>query len=177
MLVGYDVTHPDGTSALGWASMLPASSDWWQVSTRISQPGRLSHGTTAQGRRSSVGELIFHFREPPGHVAEATTRDGRRRTSSSSATVSPKVKFKMVLDREVQYHPPSMRPEIRQREEAAPDSYRFCQAAPNSASTLTDPDHIHHRSKSLKEGTVVDRGVTNVRYWDPLPPGSRLASR
>lgn len=30
----------------------------------------------------------------------------------------------------------------------------------------TDPGHIHHRSKSTKEGTVVDRGVTNVRYWD-----------
>ncbi|KAK3332061.1 hypothetical protein B0T19DRAFT_93634 [Cercophora scortea] len=30
----------------------------------------------------------------------------------------------------------------------------------------TDPAHMHHRSKSPKEGTVVDRGVTNVRYWD-----------
>ncbi|KAK3342402.1 post-transcriptional gene silencing protein QDE-2 [Neurospora tetraspora] len=30
----------------------------------------------------------------------------------------------------------------------------------------TDPNHIHLRSKSPKEGTVVDRGVTNVRYWD-----------
>ncbi len=30
----------------------------------------------------------------------------------------------------------------------------------------TDPSHIHPRSKSPKEGTVVDRGVTNVRYWD-----------
>jgi hypothetical protein len=30
----------------------------------------------------------------------------------------------------------------------------------------TDPNHIHVRSKSPKEGTVVDRGVTNVRYWD-----------
>lgn len=30
----------------------------------------------------------------------------------------------------------------------------------------TDQDHIHFKSKSPKEGTVVDRGVTNVRYWD-----------
>ncbi|KAH8904392.1 Piwi-domain-containing protein [Coniochaeta sp. PMI_546] len=30
----------------------------------------------------------------------------------------------------------------------------------------TDPDHIHRNSKSPKEGTVVDRGVTNVRCWD-----------
>lgn len=30
----------------------------------------------------------------------------------------------------------------------------------------TDARHIHPRSKSPKEGTVVDRGVTNVRYWD-----------
>ncbi|KAK3316364.1 ribonuclease H-like domain-containing protein [Apodospora peruviana] len=30
----------------------------------------------------------------------------------------------------------------------------------------TDPNWIHPRSKSPKEGTVVDRGVTNVRYWD-----------
>lgn len=30
----------------------------------------------------------------------------------------------------------------------------------------TDEKHIHLRSKSPKEGTVVDRGVTNVRYWD-----------
>ncbi|KAM7192493.1 Ribonuclease H-like domain containing protein [Naviculisporaceae sp. PSN 640] len=30
----------------------------------------------------------------------------------------------------------------------------------------TDRAHIHQRSKSPKEGTVVDRGVTNVRYWD-----------
>ncbi|KAK0628915.1 ribonuclease H-like domain-containing protein [Bombardia bombarda] len=30
----------------------------------------------------------------------------------------------------------------------------------------TDKDHMHFRSKSPREGTVVDRGVTNVRYWD-----------
>lgn len=30
----------------------------------------------------------------------------------------------------------------------------------------TDPQQTHLRSKSPKEGTVVDRGVTNVRYWD-----------
>lgn len=30
----------------------------------------------------------------------------------------------------------------------------------------TDPAHVHLRSKSPREGTVVDRGVTNVRYWD-----------
>ncbi|KAK3292597.1 ribonuclease H-like domain-containing protein [Chaetomium fimeti] len=30
----------------------------------------------------------------------------------------------------------------------------------------TDPNHIHFRSKSPKEGTIVDRGVTNVRCWD-----------
>lgn len=30
----------------------------------------------------------------------------------------------------------------------------------------TDKDHIHSRSKSPKQGTVVDRGVTNVRFWD-----------
>ncbi|KAB5566569.1 post-transcriptional gene silencing protein QDE-2 [Coniochaeta sp. 2T2.1] len=30
----------------------------------------------------------------------------------------------------------------------------------------TDPSHTHMRSKSPKEGTVVDRGVTAVRYWD-----------
>ncbi|KAK4229434.1 ribonuclease H-like domain-containing protein [Podospora fimiseda] len=30
----------------------------------------------------------------------------------------------------------------------------------------TDPNHIHFRSKSPKEGTIVDRGVTSVRYWD-----------
>jgi len=30
----------------------------------------------------------------------------------------------------------------------------------------TDAEHIHPRSKSPKEGTIVDRGVTNVRYWD-----------
>jgi len=30
----------------------------------------------------------------------------------------------------------------------------------------TDPNHSHRGSKSPKEGTVVDRGVTNVRYWD-----------
>ncbi|KAM7197351.1 Ribonuclease H-like domain containing protein [Rhypophila sp. PSN 637] len=30
----------------------------------------------------------------------------------------------------------------------------------------TDPGHIHQRSKSPREGTIVDRGVTNVWYWD-----------
>ncbi|KAK3381559.1 ribonuclease H-like domain-containing protein [Podospora didyma] len=30
----------------------------------------------------------------------------------------------------------------------------------------TDAGHIHSGSKSPREGTVVDRGVTNVRYWD-----------
>jgi eukaryotic translation initiation factor 2C len=30
----------------------------------------------------------------------------------------------------------------------------------------TDKNHIHFRSKSPKQGTVVDRGVTNVRFWD-----------
>ncbi|KAK4176437.1 ribonuclease H-like domain-containing protein [Triangularia setosa] len=30
----------------------------------------------------------------------------------------------------------------------------------------TDPQQTHMWSKSPKEGTIVDRGVTNVRYWD-----------
>ncbi|KAK4164492.1 ribonuclease H-like domain-containing protein [Cladorrhinum sp. PSN259] len=30
----------------------------------------------------------------------------------------------------------------------------------------TDPNHADHKSKSPKQGTVVDRGVTNARYWD-----------
>ncbi|GAB1315920.1 Putative argonaute like post-transcriptional silencing Qproduct-2 [Madurella fahalii] len=30
----------------------------------------------------------------------------------------------------------------------------------------TDRNHMHPRSKSPREGTIVDRGVTNVRYWD-----------
>ncbi len=30
----------------------------------------------------------------------------------------------------------------------------------------TDPNHIHSRSKSPKEGTIVDRGVTSVKLWD-----------
>ncbi|KAH6617949.1 ribonuclease H-like domain-containing protein [Chaetomium sp. MPI-SDFR-AT-0129] len=30
----------------------------------------------------------------------------------------------------------------------------------------TDRNHMHPRSKSPKEGTIVDRGVTNVRHWD-----------
>jgi len=30
----------------------------------------------------------------------------------------------------------------------------------------TDQNHTHHKSKSPKEGTIVDCGVTSVRYWD-----------
>jgi hypothetical protein len=30
----------------------------------------------------------------------------------------------------------------------------------------TNGRYIHNKSLSPKEGTVVDRGVTNVRYWD-----------
>lgn len=163
MVVGYDVTHPtnlgpgmaeNAPSLVGLVASVDADLAQWPAVAWQNPPfteeldenlvkhfqSRLHLWRNKNGGRLPDNILIF--------------RDG----------VS-EGQFKMVLDSELPHirtackalYPAGNQPRISLIVSVKRHQTRFYP---------TDPGHIHFRSKSPKEGTIVDRGVTNVRYWD-----------
>ncbi len=166
MFVGYDVTHPtnlpsgagdNAPSIVGLVASVDSSLAQWPAVS-------WDH----KGRVEEVSDKVFiqHFKDrlklwqshnagklPPNIVI---FRDG----------VS-EGQFKMVLEKEL----PSIRTACRETYTGGPNaqprvSLIVSVKRHQTRFYPTDPEHIHQRSKSPREGTVVDRGVTNVRYWD-----------
>ena len=165
MVVGYDVTHPTnlpaGTNKDGLPSVvgLVASVDkdlaqWPAVAWN--NPGGVevlgdeliekfgSRLQLWQNRNKALPENVVIFRDG---VSEG--------------------QFKIVLEQELPY----IREACRRRYPSGPvrkPRITLVVSVKRHQTRFypTDPDHIHRRSKSPKEGTVVDRGVTNARYWD-----------
>ncbi|KAK3349981.1 ribonuclease H-like domain-containing protein [Lasiosphaeria hispida] len=163
MVVGYDVTHPTNM-APGAAANAPslvglvASIDrdlaqWpayvWSMKGKV----EMLDDTLVHGFKS---RLQLWGRNNKGQLPENIVifRDG----------VS-EGQFSQVLDQELpkireaclSLYTSSRRPRISLIVSVKRHQTRFYP---------TDPTKIHSRSKSPREGTVVDRGVTSVRYWD-----------
>jgi hypothetical protein len=164
MVAGYDVTHPTNLPTNAKRDQLPsmvglvASVDkdlgqWPSVSWN--NPG---------GQESLGPELVDNFKsrlvlwrqKNAGRLPENIVifRDG----------VS-EGQFNMVLDKEL----PSIREACKllyQGNKMPRISLIVSVKRHQTRFYPSDPKHIHPRSKSPKEGTVVDRGITNARYWD-----------
>ncbi|KAL2021248.1 hypothetical protein VTK56DRAFT_7327 [Thermocarpiscus australiensis] len=164
MLVGYDVTHPTNLAAGAGANApslvgLVASVDrdlaqWPAVAWQNPQ------------RQEMVNEeLKEHFKT---RLKLWQDKDQKRLPPKNIIIFRDGVsegQFQTVLDKELPFiraacreiYPANSQPRISLIVSVKRHQTRFYP---------TDPGHIHHESKSPREGTIVDRGVTNVRYWD-----------
>ncbi|AEO64246.1 uncharacterized protein THITE_2110186 [Thermothielavioides terrestris NRRL 8126] len=166
MFVGYDVTHPTnlapGASAsapsiVGLVASIDANlAQWpavtWKNESRVEQVG----SDTDTLFRDNFKERLKLWREKNGRLPPNIVifRDG----------VS-EGQFRMVLEKELPHirkacedtYPPKSRPKITLIVSVKRHQTRFYP---------TDREHAAGRCKSPVQGTVVDRGVTNARYWD-----------
>lgn len=167
MFVGYDVTHPtnlapgagdNAPSLVGLVSSIDSSLAQWPAMAWQNPPR--SETLAAEGKKFEE-----HFKES----LRMWQKNNDNKLPENIIIFRDGVsegQFKMVLDKEL--------PHIR----AACRAVCPANVAPPKISLIvsvkrhqtrfypTDPSHVHPRSKSPKEGTVVDRGCTNVRYWD-----------
>ncbi|KAK4453918.1 ribonuclease H-like domain-containing protein [Podospora aff. communis PSN243] len=164
MVVGYDVTHPTnlglgaGDNAPSIAALVAS------VDKDLSQwPGSVWAMRATEEMLDE--QLQKHFKKRLVHW----------RTQAANAKALPgniiifrdgvsEGQFKQVLDKELpliraactEMYPPKMQPKITLVVSVKRHQTRFYP---------TDVEHAT-KSGSPKEGTVVDRGVTSVRYWD-----------
>jgi hypothetical protein len=171
MFVGYDVTHPtnlpggagdNAPSLVGMVASIDSSLAQWPAVTWANKPR-----VEQVGGKEDKGQFVQHFKD---RLRLWQDNNGKRlpeyivifRDGVSEG------QFNMVLKDEL----PNIRQACRETYPAGPTN-----AQPRISLIVsvkrhqtrfypTDRDHIHPRSKSPKEGTIVDRGVTNVRYWD-----------
>lgn len=162
MLVGYDVTHPTNMSSAA-ASTAPSI-----VGLVATTDQELAHYPGVYwnnpSRTESVGdEMVGYFKS---RLALYRSKNGDYpadiiifRDGVSEG------QYKMVLEQELPYiqqacrdvYPKGRNPRFVLIVAVKRHHTRFYP---------TDKDHIHTRSKSPKEGTVVDRGITTARYWN-----------
>jgi len=167
MFAGYDVTHPTNLASGAGENAPSLVGLVASIDSNLAQWPAVAWENKSRGEEveNVDGQFVHHFKnriklwqnQNGGKLPENIVifRDG----------VS-EGQFKMVLDKEL--------PHIRQ---ACKEMYPVKSNGPLISLIVsvkrhqtrfypTDPNHIHSRSKSPKEGTIVDRGVTNVRCWD-----------
>ncbi|KAK0641136.1 ribonuclease H-like domain-containing protein [Cercophora newfieldiana] len=163
MVVGYDVTHPtnlppdaakNAPSIAGLVASIDKELSQWPAHVWDMKPTQ----------EMLDGGLIGAFQSRLRLWQKTNNRELPQNLLIYRDGVS-EGQFVQVLDHELphirkaceQMYPPKNQPRITLIVSVKRHQTRFFP---------TDPDHIHPRSKSPKEGTVVDRGVTNVRCWD-----------
>ncbi len=165
MFVGYDVTHPtnlpsgaseNAPSIVGLVASLDTTLAQWPA---VAWENR----SRAEEVSADEGKFVSHFKDRiklwQNHNKKLPANIVIFRDGVSEG------QFKMVLDAELkqirtacqQVYPAKSPPRLSLIVSVKRHQTRFYP---------TDPNHIHFRSKSPKQGTIVDRGVTNVRYWD-----------
>jgi hypothetical protein len=168
MFVGYDVTHPTNLPA-GAAENAPSFIGL--VASRdedLAQWPAVTWATTGRVENVAKGEdkgrqFVEHFKE-----RIRLWQNHNKRPLKNIIIFRDGVsegQFKMVLTDEL----PHIRNACRQMFSANEQPRLSLIVSVKRHQTRfypTNPAYIHSKSKSPKEGTIVDRGVTNVRYWD-----------
>ncbi|KAK3303333.1 ribonuclease H-like domain-containing protein [Chaetomium strumarium] len=173
MFVGYDVTHPTnlapgtGTNApslVGMVANIDSSlSQWpgvaWENDPRVEQVGKVDKDSK---NKDKAEEFKNHFK---GRIA-LWQRNNNQALPANIVIFRDGVsegQFRMVLDEEL----PLIRQACRDLYKSGPRISLIVSVKRHQTRFFpTKEEHTHFRSRSPKEGTVVDRGVTNVRYWD-----------
>jgi hypothetical protein len=166
MFVGYDVTHPtnlapgagtDAPSLVGLvANIDSAFAQWpgvaWANDPRVEQVGK---GTKATEFKDHFKGRIHLWQKHNNNVLPDNIVIFRDGVSEGQ--------FQMVLKEEL----PLIREACRDLYKVLPKISLIVSVKRHQTRFFpTNRDHAPGASKSPKHGTIVDRGVTNVRYWD-----------
>lgn len=168
MFVGYDVTHPtnlpagageNAPSLVGLVASVDSNlAQWpavtWANKARVEQVGG----------GEDKGNFVRHFKDRLRLWQDSNKKQLPEYIIIFRDGVS-EGQFNMVLKDEL----PNIRQACRETYKAGQQPRITLIVSVKRHQTRfypTDPNHIHPRSKSPKEGTIVDRGVTNVRCWD-----------
>ncbi|KAG6361635.1 hypothetical protein INS49_009862 [Diaporthe citri] len=172
MFVGYDVVHPTGqagneeetNSQVGLVSSIDDHSGQWRA-CYWTQPGRqeiLGEELTAKfesrlklyKNNKKLPETILIYRDgvSEGQYLQVLERElPLIRNACQSVYGDEVAKPKITIVVSVKRHAARFFP---------------TRAEEMDSSTYLDPSHKNFTSKNIKSGTVVDRGVTQARYWD-----------
>ena len=161
MLVGYDVTHPTGPtqnapSLVGMVASVDRHAAQYPA-TAWNNPSRVE---------SLDGELVARFQSRL-NLWQENNQQGLPENIIIFRDGVSESQFKMVLERELPHIRSACQATYGLSKKALPRiSVIVAVKRHNTRFYPTDHNHMDPRSKSPKEGTVVDRGVTTVRYWD-----------
>ncbi|OHE91723.1 piwi domain-containing protein [Colletotrichum orchidophilum] len=144
MVVGYDVTHP--TNMSNEKSAAPSLVGMIAVLTKTSDNGRLLRGNSLSVRR-------------------CLEMSSQRSSSLASCYGVSEGQFTQVLTTELpmirkacdQLYPPKQHPRLSIIVSVEHHQTRFCP---------TSEVYMDQKSRNIKNGTVVDRGVTQACCWD-----------
>lgn len=180
MFVGYDVVHPTGQagneedmrSQVGLVSSIDHHSGQWRACY-----------WTQPGRQEILGnELIAKFKSRL-ELYKDKNKDKNKKTKGLPETILiyrdgvSEGQYLQVLENEVRlireacqivYGDEVDKPKITIVVSVKRHATRFfpTRAKEMDNSTYLDPSNKNFTSKNIKSGTVVDRGVTQARYWD-----------
>ncbi|KAK3945563.1 ribonuclease H-like domain-containing protein [Diplogelasinospora grovesii] len=164
MVVGYDVTHPTNLAAggggnapsmVGLVSSIDSDLAQWPA-LAWANPPKQEMAESLESKFQSRLELWRSQQKNKGQLPENIIifRDG---VSEGQFNKVLEVELPRLRKACMNLYKASAQPRIALIVSVKRHQTRFFP---------TDPAHATHRSKSPKEGTVVDRGVTSVRYWD-----------
>ena len=165
LFVGYDVTHPtnlpsgvgeNAPSLVGLVANIDQHLAQWPA-VAWENPRR------AEMVANDGGQFVKHFKDRIQLWAKNNNARQPEKIIIFRDGVS-EGQFRLVLDHEL----PHIRQACREVYGAKVPPITLLVSVKRHQTRFypTDADRTHHESRSPKQGTVVDRGITNVRYWD-----------
>jgi hypothetical protein len=169
MFMGYDVTHPTnlpggaGDNAPSLVGLVAS------IDQDLAQWPAVTWENKSRVERVGDDEFVRHFKDNIKGRLQLWCHHNKSQLPENVVIFRDGVsegQFNMVLDKEL----PHIRDACREVYPAKSDppgiSLIVSVKRHQTRFYPTDAGHIHFQSKSPKEGTIVDRGVTNARYWD-----------
>ncbi|KAL2126476.1 hypothetical protein VTI74DRAFT_842 [Chaetomium olivicolor] len=166
MFVGYDVTHPtnlgpgamNAPSLVGLVSSTDSNLAQWPAAAWQNPPRVETLGADGAKFAAHLQDCIRMWQAKNNKQLPENIIIFRDGVSEGQ--------FKMVLKEELPYIRHACR-EVYPANASQPKISLIVSVKRHQTRFYpTDPNHIHPNSKSPKAGTIVDRGCTNVRYWD-----------
>jgi eukaryotic translation initiation factor 2C len=169
MFMGYDVTHPTnlpggaGDNAPSLVGLVAS------IDKDLAQWPAVTWENKSRVERVGDDEFVRHFKDNIKGRLQLWRQHNKSQLPENIVIFRDGVsegQFSMVLEKEL----PHIRDACREMypPKSAPPRISLIVSVKRHQTRFypTDAGHIHFQSKSPKEGTIVDRGVTNARYWD-----------
>jgi hypothetical protein len=169
MFMGYDVTHPTGLPGGAGDNAPSLVGLVASIDKDLAQWPAVTWENKSRVERVGDDEFVRHFKDNIKGRLQLWRQHNKSQLPENIVIFRDGVsegQFSMVLDKEL----PHIRDACREvyPAKSAPPRISLIVSVKRHQTRFypTNADHIHPASKSPKEGTVVDRGVTNARYWD-----------